>query len=105
MPDLVKALNQRRAKDPITRGTIQVLLNRVEVKGWVDRRKEGRGFVYMPTTSEAAGMAELAGRFRERVFDGSALSLVQALVKTHELNVKDIAELRSLLDEAEQKLE
>ncbi len=105
VPILVHHLNLQREREPITRGTVQVLLNRIESKGWVERRKEGRAFVYVPVTSAEEGLAELTGAFQSKVFDGSALSLVQALVKSSPLKRDDIEELRTLLDEAESKLE
>ncbi|MGY8687866.1 MAG: BlaI/MecI/CopY family transcriptional regulator, partial [Verrucomicrobiales bacterium] len=102
VPNLVNALNERRKPDdPLTRGTVQVLLNRVEVKGWVSRRKLGRGYLYKPTTSEASGLAEFTQAFRSKVFDGSALQLVQSLVKTQDLQREELDELRSLLDKVE----
>lgn len=104
VPGLVTTLNERRPENPITRGTVQVLLNRVEAKGWLRRRKEGRGFLYEAAISESEGLGELASQFRSKVFDGSALNLVQSLVKAEDLGAEDIDELRALLDQAEGKL-
>ena len=104
VPALVDALNRRRKHDPITRGTVQVLLNRVEAKGWLKRRKEGRGFLYEAAISETEGLAELASQFRTKVFDGSALHLVQSLVNARDLKAEDLDDLRALLDEAAMKL-
>ncbi len=104
VPNLVLALNKRRQEDPITRGTIQVLLNRIEAKGWLNRKKVGRGYVYEASVSEADGLAELASQFRAKVFDGSSLRLVQSLVNTNGLKKEDIAHLRALLDRTEASL-
>jgi len=105
VPDLVTSLNERRQEDPITRGTIQVLLNRVESKGWLKRKKAGRGYVYEATITEGDGLAELASQFRAKVFDGSALNLVQSLVHARDIRQEDIEDMRRLLEEAEQKLD
>ncbi|MEM7385227.1 MAG: BlaI/MecI/CopY family transcriptional regulator [Verrucomicrobiota bacterium] len=103
VPALVEALNED-SENPITRGTIQVLLNRMETKRWVKRHKVGRSYVYKATVSEERGLAELTGAFHDKVFDGSALELVQALVRANRMTPPDIEELRALLDETEKKL-
>lgn len=104
VPDLVVALNERRGHDPVTRGTIQVLLNRMEAKAWVKRRKYGRAFLYRARVSEAEGLAEMTGQFREKVFDGSSVGLVQALVRQGELDAETLEGLRQLIDETEAQL-
>ena len=80
------------------------MLSRLEEKGWLTRRKEGRGFVYAPSVAEEQGLAELAGDFQKKVFGGSPLALVQCLVRNKELRLEEINELRRLLDDAEHQL-
>ena len=104
VPQLVSELNSQKGREPITRGTVQVLLNRIEAKGWVERKKSGRAYLYRATTEEHGGLAEWAGEFQTKFFDGSALQLVQSLVHSKKLNRSEIDELRGLLDEAEKKL-
>ena len=101
VPDLLEALNGRRSGEPVQRGTLHVLLGRLEEKGWVQREKEGRGFLYRSTVSEDEGRLRLASEFNERVFDGSPTELVQTLVRGKGLNRSEIAGLRELLDQAE----
>ncbi len=103
VPALVDELNARRSGEPLTRGTIQVLLTRLEEKGWVDREKAGRAFLYAARVPEDEGLAELTADFREKVFDGSSLALVQCLVRGG-LAKSEVAELRRMLDEAERSL-
>lgn len=103
VPAILDAVNARREGEALARGTIHVLLSRLEEKGWLDREKDGRGFIYRGTVSEHAGLAELAREFRESVFDGSSLALVQCLARGGRISGKEIASLRLLLDELEGK--
>ena len=102
--ELVEQLNSKRPESPIQRGTVHVLLRRLEEKGWIEREKEGRSFIYTATISEQRGIAEIASEFGEQVFDGSPVALVQSLVDSRGLKKRDIEQLRSLLDDAENKL-
>ena len=101
VPAILDAVNAQREGEAVTRGTIHVLLTRLEEKGWLAREKDGRGFVYRGTVGETAGMAEIAGEFRETVFDGSSLALVQCLARGGKIKPKEVASLRLLLDELE----
>ena len=103
VPAILDAVNAQRDGEALTRGTIHVLLTRLEEKGWLEREKDGRGFVYRGTVDEVAGLAEVAGEFRETVFDGSSLALVQCLARGGKIKPKEVASLRLLLDELEAK--
>lgn len=103
IPAILDAVNAQREGEALTRGTIHVLLSRLEEKGWIQREKDGRGHVYRGTVDEAAGLAEIARDFRETVFDGSSLALVQCLARGGKIKPKEVASLRKLLDELEDK--
>lgn len=103
VPAILEAVNAQRDGEALTRGTIHVLLTRLEEKGWLEREKDGRGFVYRGTVDEAAGLAEIAGEFRETVFDGSSLALVQCLARGGKIKPSEVTSLRQLLDELEAK--
>ncbi len=78
--------------------TVQTLLNRLEAKGCVATRKDGRALVYTPTVERddllTAELAEVA----TRVTGGRASPLVLNLVEQGNLSPDDIAALRALLD-------
>lgn len=99
VPAILDAVNAQRDGEALTRGTIHVLLTRLEEKGWLEREKDGRGFVYRGTVDEETGMAEIAGEFRETVFDGSSLALVQCLARGGKIKPREAASLRQFLDE------
>lgn len=103
--NLTEALNSRRRDSPLKRGTVHVLLGRLEEKGWLTRKKEGRGYRYSVTVAEEIGQAELAAEFQAKVFHGSPSALVQCLIRdVRGLKQSEIDSIRNLLDEAERKL-
>ncbi len=102
--ELVAILNESRPDSPLQRGTVHVLLGRLEEKGWITREKEGRAYLYRPTISEQEGMGEIADVFGEQVFGGSPVALVQCLVNGEGLKQKEIEQLRAILDEADAAL-
>lgn len=104
VPVLLEALNDSRGDSPVQRGTLHVLLGRLEEKGWVLREKEGRGYLYRASVSEETGRTRLTTDFHDRVFGGSPLELVQTLVRGTRLKQSEIVALRNLLDEAEKNL-
>lgn len=82
--------------------TVQTLLNRLEAKGCVRSRKDGRALVYTPAVMlDDLLTAELAD-VASRVTGGKASPLVLNLVEHSDLSTDDIAELRALLDRLEQ---
>ena len=97
--DVLQAVNARR-QSPLKRATIQVQLRRLEDKGWLSRREDGRKFYYLPTAGREAASADLARDLTERVFDGSCAELVRCLFKQNEVTLSEIERIRALLDEA-----
>ena len=103
--DLIEGLSARQGADALQRGTMHVLLNRLEEKGWLTREKDGRGYRYSATISERDGLAEMTGEFQAKLFDGSSLALVQCLLRENKnLDQSEIDSLRDLLDGAEKEL-
>ena len=102
---LTKCYNASRSDSPIKRGTVHVVLGRLEEKGWVKRREEGRGFLYVATVAREKGLAQLVGDFQKKLFGGSPLGLVQCLVKGQGLKRSEIDQMRAMLDRAEVALE
>jgi predicted transcriptional regulator len=83
--------------------TVQKLLDRLERKGCVVRRRGGG-----PHTFEAAiGRDELIGRkledVAEKLCGGSLTPLLTHLVRTRRLNSRERQELRNLIDELDAK--
>lgn len=97
----VRDLLDRLPGDDRAYTTVQTLLNRLEAKGCVSTRKDGRALVYSPAVERddllTAELAEVASR----VTGGRASPLVLNLVEQGNLTPDDIAQLRALLDRIE----
>jgi BlaI family penicillinase repressor len=82
--------------------TIATMLKKMEGKGVVEHRTEGRRFVYHAIVSEASVTRSMVADLKERLFDGSAAALVSHLLRAHDVDQDELAELRRQLEHARQ---
>lgn len=80
--------------------TIATMLSKMERKGVVAHRAEGRRFVYRPTVSEPQVRRSMVGELTERLFGGDRVALVSHLLAEHALDPAELAELRRLTEDA-----
>jgi predicted transcriptional regulator len=76
--------------------TIATMLTKMEKKGVVAHRAEGRRFLYRPTVSEPQVRRSMVGELTERLFGGDRVALVSHLLAEHDLDPDELAELRRL---------
>jgi len=81
--------------------TVQTDLRRLEAKGYLRTRLEGRSKVYLPSVKPGRVIGELVDEFIKRLFDGEAILLFQHLIRDRGLSDDDIKALRAMLDERE----
>ena len=74
--------------------TIATMLKKMEDKGVVAHRTDGRQFVYRPIVTEDEVRLSMVGELVERLFDGDAKALVAHLVSEHEIEATELAALR-----------
>ena len=77
--------------------TIATMLRKMEGKGVVAHRSEGRVFVYRPTVTEAVVRRSMVAEVVDRLFAGDPAALVSHLVAEAELDPDDLARLRAML--------
>jgi BlaI family transcriptional regulator, penicillinase repressor len=77
--------------------TIATMLRKMEDKGVVAHRSEGRTFVYRPTVSEDQVRRSMVGELVERLFGGDPRALVAHLVSENEIDAGDLGDLRRRL--------
>ena len=77
--------------------TIATMLRKMEDKGVVAHRADGRQFVYHPRVSEAQVRRSMVGELLARLFEGDPKALVAHLVCEHEIDAAELAELRRRL--------
>ena len=95
---VLDAFNGGRKKD-VRRTTIQVQMERLEEKGWLAHRDEGRSFVYRATRGREQTNVEIVRDMSDRVFQGSTTDLVRTLLGSSRISPDEIKRLRDLLDQ------
>ena len=77
--------------------TLIKLLSRLEERGFVEARKEGRANVYTPKVLREDYLAAESRSFLNRLHGGSLSSLVAALAPETKLTAEDVKALEALL--------
>ncbi len=81
--------------------TIATMLVKMEKKGVVAHRSEGRRYVYRPTVSEAEVRRTMVAELTDRLFAGDTAALVSHLLDEHQASAEDLAELERRIADAE----
>ncbi len=81
--------------------TVQTYLRRLEDKGYLNARLEGRNRVYSPKVRPQTVIRETVGEMVDLLFDGEAMPLMKHLVEERKFSADDIDQLRKLLDRLE----
>ena len=82
----------------VTRTTVLNLVDRLEKRGWLKRRKLQGAYRYFAAVPKEAAARELAEEFVDDFFNGSAGELVMSLLGSKRLTPDDVRELRKRLD-------
>lgn len=80
--------------------TVQTILNILERKGKVKRVLNNRAYFYTPAISRKKVVSQIFGDMIDRVFGGSAESLVMSLVETKHLTPEKLAQLNDMLNDS-----
>ena len=91
-------LNQQR---PLAYTTVLTMMNILEEKGHLTRRKEGRAYRYQPVRPKSQVISGMIDDFVGRVFEGSAAPLIVSLVKDKKISKKDLDEIARMIKETE----
>lgn len=83
---------------PLAGASIRKMLSILKDKGYVTRRKEGRRHRYRALIKAEDAEKSILNDMIERVYDGSASSLVAALVNQGMVDKDDLSEARKLIE-------
>lgn len=83
--------------------TIITLLGRIEKKGAVSYRQNGRAKEFYPIVSRQAVSREETKSFLEKVYKGSLSLMVHSMVEDQSLSQEEIGKLYQILKESERK--
>jgi len=101
-PATVQAV-QVRLKRSLAYTTVQTMLNVLHRKGKVRRTLRERAYSYRPAVSRRQATSRTLGDLIDRLFGGSAESLVMSLVETRRLTPQELADLNRRIDRAEKE--
>jgi BlaI family penicillinase repressor len=96
---------QQKLKRELAYTTVQTMLNILHRKGKAKRTLKDRAYFYRPAVSRKQVLSKHVVDVVDRLFGGSAESLVMSLVETKHLTAAKLARLHKLLEEAEEKLD
>ena len=77
--------------------TIATMLAKMEKKGVVEHRAEGRRFIYRPTVSEGQVRRSMVADLTSQLFRGDVFALVNHLLSEHEIDSQELDRLRGLI--------
>jgi predicted transcriptional regulator len=101
-PATVQTVQQQLPRE-LAYTTVQTMLNILHRKGKVRRTLKDRAYLYQTVVSRSQVVGQHMSDIVDRLFGGSAESLVMSLVETKHLTPKKLARLQKLLEEGEQK--
>ncbi|MFI4860034.1 MAG: BlaI/MecI/CopY family transcriptional regulator [Phycisphaerales bacterium JB063] len=78
-------------------------MNTMVEKGYLSRERDGRAFVYTPEVEEGAVSKGILRDVVERVFDGSASTLMLHLIEDRKITAKERRELEVMIERLSQK--
>ncbi len=81
--------------------TVQTYLRRLETKGYLRAKRQGRALVYRPRVRPDDVIRETVGDLVNRLFDGQTVPLLHHLIRDRSIRKEDIDELREMIDQWE----
>ena len=85
----------------VARNTVRTLLERMEDKGWLKHRAEGRTFLYTAARPRHDTIGQKVREIVETVCGGSPETLVTALLDYRGLRPDELKRIRQLLNQAQ----
>ena len=80
--------------------TVATLLSRLEKKGVLDHRRQGRAHVFRPSVTRSEVRRNMVRDFAENLFEGKPSQLVSYLLMSASLDPDEVRHMRQALDEA-----
>ena len=85
----------------VARNTVRTLIERMEDKGWLEHREEGRTFLYKAARPRHDTIGQKVREIVETVCGGSPETLVNALLDYRGLRPDELQRSRQILDQAQ----
>ena len=82
--------------------TVATLLSRLERKGVLDHRRQGRAHVFRPTVTQNEVRKNMVRELAENLFEGKPSQLISHLLLSSQVDPDELRRMRQVLDEAQQ---
>lgn len=82
----------------IAHTTVITVLNIMVEKKFLKRKKHKNAFLFSPRVSRSKMVGSIVGDIVERVFDGSAHSLMLSLMESADVDAQELQKMRELID-------
>ena len=96
--DVQQRLAKGRAKRDLAYSTVITVLNVMVRKKYLKREKLGKAFLYSPLVTEENVSQGMLGDLVERVFDGSASSVMMNLLEKGDMDPDELREIRKMIN-------
>jgi BlaI family penicillinase repressor len=80
--------------------TVQTLLRRLEEKGYLTHRTEGKAHVFCPAVKREAVVKRTVLDFLDRLFGGDPRPLMHFLAQEGRIDAEDLEQLKKLIDKS-----
>ena len=87
-----------RKKRIVVYTTVLVAMQKLEKKGWLTHRADGRAYVYRPVRSRHTAQAGLLSEMLDAVFLGDPKLLVSQLLDARSWTPDELTQLRQLIE-------
>lgn len=98
--DVHKALS---ADSEFAYTTVATMLRKMEERGLVKHRAEGRSFIYQANVAADEVTRSMADHLVDRLFEGSLAATVNHLLSTREVSREELSRLERLIAERKRK--
>lgn len=86
---------------PLAYSTVATVMSRMEQKGLLTHRAEGRVFHYRPAVTEDGIGTSMVGELVERIFGGSPADLVSHLLESKQVDATELDRIKQLVHQHE----
>ena len=103
-PLTVTEVQQRLGGSALAYTTIATMLRKMEQRGLVTHREEGRRFVYQSDVSADLVTRSMASDLVDRLFSGSLAETMSHLLETREVSRGELKQLQELLEKHRRRI-
>ena len=93
----VVASTLAKTGQPLAPPSVRTMLGILQEKGYVSRRREGRGYVYSALVSANEARKSFLEDLMVRVFEGSPLTLLASLLGSGMVSSRDVQKVKELI--------